>query len=193
MKIAFINGSPKINNTASGCILEDLKTFLVGDNNIINEFHFTKPQIKNEELLALKECDALIFAVPLYVDSIPSHLLSCLIQLESFFSSNKSNKKIMVYTLINCGFYEGHQNKLTTEMMQVWCEKSSMIWGQGIGIGAGGMIIYIKKVPLGRGPKKNLGVALRRLAKNILNCASEENIYITANIPRFLYKFVAEF
>lgn len=133
----------------------------------------------------------LVFAFPLYVDGIPSHLLNCLIQLEKTFAAIY-RKDINVYALVNCGFYEGHQNRMAIEMMENWCFKARLNWGQGIGIGAGGMLPVIKDVPIGRGPKKNLGKSLKKFATNILKSDSDQNIFITANFPRFLYKFAAE-
>lgn len=70
--------------------------------------------------------------------------------------------------------------------------KSGLKWGQGLGIGGGGMMTAIKNVPIGQGPKKSLGKAFRELANNILNGTSQENIFISPNFPRILYKLAAE-
>lgn len=191
MKISLINGSPKFKNSASGCLLQELKPFLEHDNNLISEYHFREPQLNTGEMEQLAQCDVLVFAFPIYVDGIPSHLLNCLIQLESFFSTIKA-KDIIVYSLVNCGFYEGHQNALAIEMMKNWCAKAELQWGQGVGIGAGGMLTAIKNVPIGNGPKKDLGIAFEKLANNILKASSGEDIFITANFPRILYKLAAE-
>lgn len=69
----------------------------------------------------------------------------------------------MLAILVNYGFYEGHQNKATIEIMENWCEKAEIKWGQGIGIGAGAVLHSSKNVPVGHGPKKNLGEALKQL------------------------------
>lgn len=191
MKIALINGSPKIENSASGCLLKELKAFLEYNNNIISEYHFNKTQLSREEMEQLAQCNVLIFAFPIYVDGIPSHLLNCLMQLESFFSAIEK-KNIIVYSIVNCGFYEGHQTAIAIEMMRNWCIKSGLCWGQGVGVGAGGMLVSIKNVSIGYGPKKNLGVAFKKLADNILKRSSGEDIFITANFPRILYKLAAE-
>lgn len=191
MKIAFISGSPKIKDSASDCILQELKAFLEHQDNMIIEFYFRKPQLNTEEMKNLVECDALVFAFPLYVDGIPSHLLNCLAKLESFLLT-LNKKEIKVYSLVNCGFYEGNQNKLAIEIMENWCIKSGLQWGQGVGIGAGGMLPSLKNVPIGNGPKKSLEKALKQIANNILKSTSEENIFITANFPRVGYKFAVE-
>jgi multimeric flavodoxin WrbA len=191
MKIALINGSPKIKDSASGAILHDLKPFLEKDNNFISEHKYTKPQLTAKDMEQIIENDVLVFAFPLYVDGIPAHLLNCLVQLESYFSNIK-DKEIKVYVLVNCGFHEGKQNELAIEILENWCEKAGLNWGQGIGIGAGGMLGALKNVPIGKGPKKNLGKAFAKLSNNILNGISEEKLFITANFPRFLYKLAAE-
>jgi len=144
-----------------------------------------------KEMEQLAECNVLVFAFPIYVDGIPSHLLNCLMQLESFFSA-KEEKDIIVYSIANCGFYEGHQAAIAIEMMKNWCIKAGLCWGQGVGVGAGGMLTSIKNVPIGYGPKKSLGAAFEKLAKNILEHSSGEDIFITADFPRTLYKLAAE-
>lgn len=189
MKIALINGSPKAKDSASAYLINELKALLEDDNKTISEYHFRKPLLTTEEIEQLAESNVLVFAFPLYVDGVPSHLINSLIQLENFFSTIKE-KDIMVYTLVNCGFYEGHQNALAIEIMKNWCTKAGLQWGQGIGIGAGGMLTI--KVPIGHGTKKSLGVAFEKVMSNILSQSSEDDIYITADFPRILYKLAAE-
>lgn len=191
MKIALINGSPRIKQSVSNYILQDLKSLLNNDNNIIIECHFSKVQVDEKYMNELIDCDALVFAFPLYVDGIPSHLLNNLIELEKFFSLNKE-KDIMVYSIVNCGFYEGHQTKIAIEMMENWCVKAGLRWRQGLGIGAGGMVSALRNVPAGHGPRKNIDSALNQLAANILESSSAVNIFISPNFPRIAYKFAAE-
>ncbi|WP_019850187.1 hypothetical protein [Desulfitobacterium sp. PCE1] len=188
-KIALINGSPKAKNSASKAVLQALRTF-VNDGEII-EYDFRKPQLSIEHMEQLAEQDVWVLAFPLYVDGIPSHVLSCLAQLENHFKA-KPTPKVTVYCLVNCGFYEGEQCGLALEMVENWCAKSGWQWGQGLGIGAGGMLPAVKNVPVGSGPKKNLGKALETLAANIARRTGGDNLFITANFPRFAYKFAAE-
>ncbi|HHY77671.1 MAG TPA: NAD(P)H-dependent oxidoreductase [Clostridiales bacterium] len=191
MRMAFINESPKTKNSASAYLLQDLKLLFLQDDAIISDYNFNKPSLSKEEMEQLKDYDIFVFSFPLYFDGIPSHLLNCLIQLESFLASVREID-IKVYSIVNCGFYEGHQTKLAIEMMENWCSKAGLKWGQGLGIGAGGMLPMIKNVPLGQGPKRNLEKSLRQLANNILNGSSGENMFISPNIPRIFYKFAAE-
>ncbi len=77
-------------------------------------------------------------------------------------------------------------------MMKSWCEKSHVKWGQGIGIGGGGMIANLSNVPSGHGPRKNTSLALRELTKNVTEKKSAEDLFINPNFPRLLYKIMAE-
>jgi multimeric flavodoxin WrbA len=147
--------------------------------------------LNDNELEQISECNALVFAFPLYVDGIPSHLLNCLYQMEAFFQSKPAGN-LTVYSLVNCGFYEGQQASIALEIMKNWCEKAKLNWGQGIGIGGGGMLKILTGVPNGQGPKKNLWIALESIASNITAAAAADNIYISPNLPRFVYKLGAE-
>ena len=186
MQIALINASPKMKDSASSTILEDLKSFISKSKveTISCEMH--KTQISEKQKEELYQCDALVFIFPLYVDGIPSHLLNNLISLQKHFNA-KASKPIKVYTIVNCGFYEGRQNEIAIEIVKNWTYKAGLLWGQGLGIGGGGMLTSIKTVPLGNGPKKNLGKAFNELVPNIINGTSGDTLYITPNIPRFIY------
>lgn len=190
MKIALINGSPKVKESASDCVLQGLISYLGKEHNIIAT-HFKSHELKVEQMEILSECDVLVFAFPLYVDGIPSHLLHCLMSLQEYLLG-AGKKEIMVYALVNCGFYEGKQNALAIEMMQHWCKRSSLKWGQGVGIGAGGMLLSLKNVPPGHGPNKNLGNTFETLSANILKSAEGKTVYMNTNFPRFAYKIGAE-
>lgn len=189
MKIALINGSPKIKSSASGILLDELKSLRSGDR--ITEYGFHTPALPSEmSLEEFAQQDAAVFAFPLYVDGIPSHLTNCLCQLENYFITNPSN--LTIYAIVNCGFFEGNQNKHALEIVKNWCVRSGLRWGQGIGIGGGGMLPGLQSVPAGKGPRKNVSVAINQLSEHITVGTSTEDIYVSPNIPRIAYKMCAE-
>ncbi|MGL6108294.1 hypothetical protein [Romboutsia sp.] len=188
MKIAIINGSPKVKENNTQYFLEELKNFLKEEEFI--EFNIRKGNLNVLDYEKIYNCDRLIIGFPLYVDSLPSHLLEELIKLQEFFN-NKEKKNISVYTIANCGFFEGRQNHLAIAITKNWCKRVNLNWGQGIGIGAGEMFGSIKTVPLGRGPKKSLSGALDTFSQNIKIGKNEENIYVSPNFPRVAFKFCA--
>ena len=185
MIITLINGSPKIKNSASESILLALKSQLPDDANI-KECKFNNAQLNEADLEKIVDSDVLIFAFPLYVDGIPSHLINCLDQIETSFNKVETKKKT-VYALVNCGFYEGHQGNIALEMMKNWCTKAKLEWAQGIGIGGGGMLASFEGAPIKQGPMKNLWDALKIMAENISIPHEMDNLYTVPNFPRVLY------
>jgi len=184
MKISIINGSPKVGKSNSE-ILGNYILSLLKDNEIKKYYSISvrlDDKIKNE----IHSSDILIFLFPLYVDGIPSNLLKLLVEFENE-KVIKSGTKI--YCIANNGFYEGKQNRLVILQMKNWCEKVKARWGQGIGVGAGELLPYLKKYPLGQGPLKNLGKVLDEFSANIRTLKSDEDIYINPNWLKSLYFF----
>jgi len=191
MKVALINGSPKKKYSASSVLLRDLSSCLPGSVELVN-CHFRLPQISQEDWEQLSGVEVLVFAFPLYVDGLPSHFLSCLEQLDQYYNQERPEQDILVYALVNCGFYEGEQTKLALEILKNWCGKANLTWGQGIGIGSGGLITALENIPQGKGLKKNIDKALQNLAKLITGRQSASDVYVTHNLPRFVYKKMVE-
>lgn len=157
MKIALINGSPKQSHSTSGTLLADLLHSITGITDVsdsdkpeIAEYSFNQTSVSENELAELQNADALVFAYPLYVDGIPGHLLSCLTQLEA---ADWQNRKIHVYAIVNCGFYEGIQAEPALHILQNWCVKAGLIWSGGIGVGGGGAIQQLPTTENGHGQK----------------------------------------
>lgn len=189
MKIALINGSPKANNSASEELLNEL-TYYIDINNQTEYFLLNRPHISDEDITRLNSCDVWVFAFPLYVDAVPSQLVSCLCEIEK---KTDKNKTIKVFAIVNCGFYEGIQNETAIQIIKNFCSKAGLEWGMGIGFGGGGALSFVKSVPNGKGPKKQLGEALKNMADNIENNSESENIYISIGLSYLAYKFGAEF
>ena len=165
---------------------EILKNYLLNfiKENKINEYFSFSTKLDNNIKTNIYNSDILIFIFPLYVDSIPSNLLSLLVNFEN---EKLINSKTKIYCIVNNGFFEGVQNHLAISQIRCWSKKVNAQWGQGIGVGGGELLSHLKKVPLGNGPLKNLGITLEKFSKNILLLKSNEDIYINPNYPRILY------
>ena len=184
MKISIINGSPKAGRSNSE-ILGNYLLSLLKDNEIRKYYSISvrlDDKIKNQ----IYNSDVLIFLFPLYVDGIPSNLLKLLVEFEKEKVVNPATR---VYCVVNNGFYEGKQNHLAILQIKNWCEKVKARWGQGIGVGAGELLPYLKKCKLEQGPLKNLGKALEKFSINILTLKNGKDIYINPNWLRSLYFF----
>ena len=182
MKIIIINGSPKTIKSNSE-ILGNYLFPLLKENNI-KKYYSIYFQLNDKTKNEIYNSDVLIFIFPLYVDGIPSNLLKLLVNFEK---ENVVRPKTKIYCIVNNGFYEGKQNFLALLHMKNWCKKVNAKWGQGIGIGSGELLPYLKNLKLGQGPLRNLEKTLNILSRNILTLNSDKNIYITPNWPRSLY------
>lgn len=197
MNITMINGSPKVNKNNSQYFLSEVEQLIQKDNKVFT-FKVDNPSKYPDALNSILNCDRLVIAFPLYVDGIPSHLVHFLEECEKFLKT-QNKKPIPVYAIVNCGFYEGKHNHLAIQMVEHWCKKVNFIWVQGVGIGAGEMLGSLTSIPLDKGPKKKLGITLKELSRNILNDninldnPDKNNIFISPNFPRFLYKFMGNY
>ena len=182
MKITIINGSPKTVKSNSE-ILGNYLFPLLKENNI-KKYYSIYFQLNDKTKNEIYNSDVLIFIFPLYVDGIPSNLLKLLVKFEK---ENVVRPETKIYCIVNNGFYEGKQNFLALLHMKNWCKKVNAKWGQGIGIGSGELLPYLKKFKLGQGPLKNLEKILNRFSRNILTLNNDKNIYINPNWPKSLY------
>ena len=188
MRIVLINGSPKRKGSSSGVLLEDLKRFLSAKSEV-TETAMHLPSVTEETIKELNDADALVFAYPLYVDCVPAHLLSCLVQLEK---ERSHEREIPVYGIVNCGFYEGIQAEPALQVLQNWSVKAGFRWGGGIGIGGGGGLAMMSGPKPGKGPKAPVDQELESLAEQILRCETKANRYVSVAFPRFLYRLAAQ-
>lgn len=184
MKVLLINGSPKTRNSSTELILKHTE-LLLSDYCEINTITAAKPYTLETEKL-VQACDAMVIAFPLYVDAVPSHLLRYLRDVSKTVQACKKN--LTVYPVVNCGFYEARQNRLALDVIKMWCFKSGITYGQGIGLGAGPILGF---APIGRGPNTNIGKVLSQIVENIKSGACADNIFAEPNFPRFLYKAAA--
>lgn len=184
----MIDGSPKVSKSNSEYFLNILSDFI--ESKDIVKYKLSKKVDYEDIIKEINTIDTLVFAFPLYVDSLPSHVLEFLIMIEENFKDNL--KGVNVYVIANCGFYEGKQNKIALNIMKCWCKKMNIKWAQGIGIGAGEMMGGLRNVPMGKGPNTNLGLALDNLAKNINENKSGDDIFTTPSMfPRFAFRLAA--
>ncbi|WP_042200979.1 hypothetical protein [Paenibacillus camerounensis] len=190
MRIALVNGSPKGGASNSGILLEKLKP-LIAEGNELSVYRVNVKPLKPEQYGELNEADVLVLAFPLYFDAIPSHLLRMLVEFEQYRQSKQGNTDLIVYALINNGFYEGHQCKIAADIVSNWCSRSGLRFGMAVGHGAGEMFKSLSRVPLGKGPLKNLGAAMHQLSAAIHARSSAESLFIQPNFPRIAWRLAA--
>ena len=135
MKTVFINCSPKKRFCASAYFL-GLQRLFVGGKKVTEKL---RNQSDHQRILKeLTDADRVVFCLPLYVDSVPSHVLSFLKEMELFCREN--SLRLNIYSISNNGFIEGKQSEPLLRVFQNFCERSHLEWGGGIGIGGGVML-----------------------------------------------------
>jgi len=189
MKLSMINGSQKRGESNSGIILEKLNDFIM-EKHEVKFYNCGSKQFTVEIFEEIISGDVIVLAFPLFVYSIPSNTLKMLIELESMIK-RKQNKKLVLYVLLNCGFYEGIQNCTAFEIIKNWCERSGVIFAGGIGQGAGEMLGQLRHLPLDKGPFNNLARTLQALADKMETKEPFEITYLTPYFPRFLWRIMA--
>ncbi len=135
MKTVFINCSPKKRFCASAYFLFLQRIFLGGEK--VNE-KLRTPADHVRILEQLRDAQAVVFGLPLYVDGVPSHVLRFLEEMEGFCLEN--GLKLRVYCIANNGFIEGKQNEPLMQVFENFCARAGIAWGGGVGIGGGVML-----------------------------------------------------
>ena len=141
-KTVLINCSPKKKLSVSGFIMRCLGLMIRGEKEYL---HLRTPADRERILQALKTAGKVVFAVPLYVDSVPSHMLPFLKEMEAFCKEN--GLRLKVYVIANNGFIEGRQNEPLMQVMENFCARSGLEWCGGIGIG-GGVMLNVERIML---------------------------------------------
>ncbi|MDP4090012.1 MAG: flavodoxin [Bacillota bacterium] len=182
-KICFVNGSPKEKNSASQYFIDELCKLIDSSSYQINEVLVNG--VPDYEEFA--DSDALVFVFPLYVDSLPSPVLEFLVNLEQ--NIPKSKKAARVYAVVNCGFFEGIQNRHAVRIIRNFSDKLGYKWRFGIGIGGGPFIWESREgIPLSSKVKRPIYETLAEMAKDIDGPeGTRENLLVSPKIPRFIY------
>ena len=143
MKTVFINGSPKKRFSVSSYFGKLQSIFIRGEKVFLRLRTKSDHKIIFEQII---NADNVIFLLPLYVDCVPSHILSFLREMERFCKEHKIELKI--YAIANNGFIEGKQNAALFRVMENFCTRSDLLWCGGIGIGGGVMFNALKVVSM---------------------------------------------
>jgi multimeric flavodoxin WrbA len=194
LKIAAINGSPRGEKSNSAEMISIIRNMLSAEVKLLMINEKTSRNAADSEMMpALIGADVLIVAFPLYVDGLPSTLIRF---LERYVQARgESRKKQRVFALANCGFYEGKQNEISLNIVENFCAANGLVWGGGVGIGTGEMLIPMHAVPPKAGIRKPVINALGVVARTIMtpNGQLAGNVFAQHGLPWFLYKIMGEF
>lgn len=164
MKVLLVNGSPKRAAAASRLVLDSIEAKLGPER----ECRMIEVAIQREARPEALEAELLVLAFPLYVDSLPAPVLAWLVSLEKLRSQSAARESLppqAMVAAVNCGFYEGVQNKSALEIVANFCARAGIEWRGGLGIGSGGMMKGIENAPEDMFIKRPVSRAIAELAK----------------------------
>ena len=139
-KTVLINCSPKRKLSVSGFLMKCAGVMIRGKKEYL---HLRTPADYPAILGALKDAGKVVFVTPLYVDSVPSHMLPFMQEMKAFCMEN--GLKLKVFVIANNGFIEGKQNEPLMQVMENFCARSGLEWCGGIGIG-GGVMLNVERI-----------------------------------------------
>ena len=139
-KTVLINCSPKRKLSVSGFLMRCAGVLIRGKKEYL---HLRTPADHQAILQTLKDAGKVVFVTPLYVDSVPSHMLPFMREMEDFCREN--GLRLKVYVIANNGFIEGKQNEPLMQVMENFCARSGLDWCGGIGIG-GGVMLNVERI-----------------------------------------------
>ena len=139
-KTVLINCSPKKKLSVSGFLMRCAGLMIRGEKEYLQP---RTPGDRKAVLQALKTAGKVVFVTPLYVDSLPSHILTLMKEMETFCREN--GLRLKVYAIANNGFIEGKQNEPLMRVLENFCARSGLEWSGGIGIG-GGVMLNVERI-----------------------------------------------
>ena len=159
MKTVLINCSPKKRFCASSYFLF-LQRLFTGGEKVTEKLR--TPADYDRILEQLRGAQAVVFGVPLYVDSIPSHVLRFMEKMDVFCREN--GLRLSVYCIANNGFIEGKQNEPMMQIFENFCVRAGLSWGGGVGIG-GGVMLNVSRILFA----VQIGILLLNIALSLMN------------------------
>jgi multimeric flavodoxin WrbA len=202
MRVIYIVGSPKKDMSTTAALLGAVSERLGKKNKNHEPIFLTTSELTPENTpeeaakaaVLIKDADVVVIGFPLYVDSIPSHLLRFLeticqelaqeiTEIDDLMGSGEESRQT-AYAVINCGFYEPEHMEIAADMTALWCYSAGLDYRGAVLVGAGGTGPVIAN---GKGPGSRVGKAIKTLAKAIPEGASIGTIKTGPVFPRKFY------
>jgi multimeric flavodoxin WrbA len=135
-------GSPKVktpstSNVLGRYILDQLKQRGWEIESLTLRGNLLRGEGQNEFLRSIERADLLIFAFPLYIDSLPFLMMKALEVIASHYSSQPQIRPKRLFAISNNGFPEAHHNAIALAICQRFAIDTGMIWAGGLAMGAG--------------------------------------------------------
>lgn len=155
----------------------------------LGEYQIDIYQMRSKEwdpiFAEMVQADYLVFATPLYLDSLSARTLDFLLRYERYLEEQQIKPSCPVYIIMNCGLLEAEQNKLAIEMLRYAFHKWGYTFRFAVAIGSGDAIA---------GPRFRAKItpALAYIKKDITQeFANTQNVYVQMPISKKFFCYVA--
>ncbi len=193
----LVVGSPKCEKSTSDAIGTYLMERL-GEKGVAWDRAYAYRLIRTAEgreklLNKVNVADILIFASPLYTDSIPSFMIRAMELINERRSAMESPKEQKLFVIVNNGFPEPVHNQTALAIYQHFARESGIGWAGGARVGWGSAISGRPLSSVG-GMVRNLTEGLQRAAEALAEGArvstEAENLMSKPFIPLLLAKLM---
>ena len=140
-------------------------------------------------LEAVDAADLVVFAFPLYVDSLPAPLTRLLELFADRRAGRAPTGSPRLAVVVQCGFPEAHQCDTAVGICRLFAERTGMRWAGALAMGMGGMIKEdFRKMPGGgKNILRALDAASQSLAAGGDIPSAATALFARPLMPRWLY------
>lgn len=167
--LLIVNGSPRAPRSNSKRYIELFTQYFTNTYSQLQALNF------QESTINLDGYSDILLVFPLYIDGIPTTLMSFL----KLMSQTASTHRPTIHVLVNCGFLEPKQNEVSVEMLQFYAKQFGFPFGSVLMIGSGEAIL---DTPFSFMVKR----CLRKLASSIQN-HNPLHQSVTMPLPKSLF------
>jgi len=190
--IVAISGTPKVKDSATAALIAHIEKVMGTPVTTHQATRLIRAKDPSSAIVDIVAADVVLFAFPLYVDSLPAPLIKVMTMLEASVASSGADHRPRVYAVCNCGFYESSHNELALDIVANFCDRTDWAWRYGIGIGSGGFISTAGGSSP-KGPAANVFAALDAMVQAIqADDGPRPNAFVTPKMPRLLYRLGAD-
>ncbi len=198
MNCLILCGSPRGQRSTSYSIAEYLRS-LLDSHEVTCDIQILPGLESSDEFMTfilekIERSSYVILTSPLYVDSLPSHVLKILMKI-AYARTSKAGHTPKFVGIVNSGFPESEHNTLALRILELFCKQASFEWAGGLPFGGGGIVSGVSLDQLG-GRGRNVRNALELLADSVIKeeRVPERAVQVISKlgIPKKLYIMFAE-
>ncbi|MEO1209044.1 MAG: NAD(P)H-dependent oxidoreductase [Cyanobacteria bacterium J06638_20] len=141
----LIVGSPRVKSSSSsgilgGCVLQQLQQRGWETESLTLRGNLLKGGGRAKFLAAIDRAELILFAFPLYIDSLPFLMMQSLEVMAKHLSAHAQKNPKRLCAIANNGFPEAHQNALALAICQQFARDTNMVWLGELAVGAGTVV-----------------------------------------------------